>query len=202
MPASHPVVDAALPARGELRRDQRGRQQEDDRRDQVEEDAGQAVDGHRRRRPQAGHRDWWSSSPARPRRCITALRRPPASRQPATEAPSAGTSAALMTPSPIGSRMRPICAARLAISPATDCHARHGRPASPLCTSPTWTTTIGCYLEAPIHGVNFTIAARTSAKSCDYSTTRRSWSVLLSRRPPSSVTVTMSSIRTPNSPAR
>jgi hypothetical protein len=35
-----------------------------------------------------------------------------------------------------------------------------------------------------------------------YSTTRSPWSVLFSRRPPSSVTVTMSSIRTPNLPAR
>ena len=56
MPSRDPVVDAALPARGELGRDQRGRQQEDDGRHEVQEDAGQAVDGHGRRRPQAGHR--------------------------------------------------------------------------------------------------------------------------------------------------
>ena len=36
----------------------------------------------------------------------------------------------------------------------------------------------------------------------NYSTTRSPWSVLFSRRPPSAVTVTMSSIRTPNLPAR
>jgi hypothetical protein len=36
----------------------------------------------------------------------------------------------------------------------------------------------------------------------NYSTTRSPWSVLFKRRPPSAVTVTMSSIRTPNLPAR
>ncbi len=51
-----PVVDAAAPAGCQLRRDQRGRQQEHDGRHDVEEDAGQPVHGHGRRRAQTGHR--------------------------------------------------------------------------------------------------------------------------------------------------
>ena len=52
----HPAVDPARPAGGELGRDERRRDQEDDRRQHVEEDGGEAVDGHRRRGPQAGDR--------------------------------------------------------------------------------------------------------------------------------------------------
>ena len=63
-----PVVDAALPARRQLGRDQRGRQQEHDRRDDVQEDAPA------RRRPwsvrRAGWRpNSWSSGRARSTRC-------------------------------------------------------------------------------------------------------------------------------------
>ena len=91
-----PVVDAALPARRQLRGDQRGRQQEHDRREQVEEDAGQAVDGHGRRRPQAGHRAGGHHRQGDPRDPLRCWRRGCVRRRPAP-APSAGTSAALMT---------------------------------------------------------------------------------------------------------
>ena len=55
-PLRHPLVDAALPAGRQLGRHQRRRQQEDDGGEEVQEHAGEAVDGHRRRRAQAGHR--------------------------------------------------------------------------------------------------------------------------------------------------
>jgi hypothetical protein len=54
-------------------------------------------------------------------------------------------------------------------------------------------------------GVNLTgcdVTRNLEALRLNYSTTRSPWSVLFSRRPPSSVTVTMSSMRTPNLPAR
>ena len=55
-PLAHPAKHATRPARRQLRRHQRLRQQEDDRRHDIEEHARQAVDRHRRRAAQARHR--------------------------------------------------------------------------------------------------------------------------------------------------
>lgn len=55
-PLGDPPVHAAVPAGGEFRGDQGSRQQEHDRRDEVEEHTGQAVDGHGGRGPQTRHR--------------------------------------------------------------------------------------------------------------------------------------------------
>ena len=84
-----PAEHAALPARGELGRDQCRRDQEDDRRKDVEKDAGQPVDGHRRCRPQAGDRGDRHQRERSSRRCSWVLRlrgrRRPAVPPPAAE---------------------------------------------------------------------------------------------------------------------
>ena len=114
---------------------------------------------------------------------------------------------ALMTPTPIG-RLQSIKPQLQRRSPqeSTATSTRHHLIAS-LSKSSTrtplaWLADLAGPHPMWVNFVNSLLASNVPAFRPNYSTTRRPWSVLLRRRPPSAVTVTMSSIRTPNLPAR